>query len=88
MMMMLAKNYGVQLLSATSQTLISLVCFAFVNNTNLPVIGESHSNGEDVAPSFQDALDRCARGHTVTGGKLASHKLWFYLMDFIWTGTK
>ena len=57
---MLAKKHGVKLLSATSLNLISLVCFAFVDNTDLPVTGEQHSTGEDIAPSFQEALDRPA----------------------------
>ena len=39
-------------------------------------------------PSFQDALDRWAGGLTVTDGKLAPQKLWCYLIDFVWTGTK
>ena len=54
-MMMLVKKHGFQLLSATSLTLISLVCFVFVDNTNLPVTAEHHSVGEDIAPLFQDA---------------------------------
>ena len=58
--MMLARNHGVQLLSATLLTLISLACLAFVDNTDFPVTGEQHPTGEDIAPSFQEALDRPA----------------------------
>ena len=86
--MMLAKNHGVQLLSATTVTLICIVCFSFVDDTDLPVAGERHSTGESIAPLFQSALDRWAGGLTVTGGELAPEKLWCYLVDFIWTGTK
>ena len=70
-MTMLAKNHGIQLLSTTSVTLICIVCFAFVDDTDLPVIGERHSTGESIAPLFQAALDRWAGGLTVTGSKLA-----------------
>ena len=85
---MLAKNHGVQLLSATSVTLICIVCFAFVDDTDLPVTEERHSTGESIAPLFQAALDRWAGGLTVTGGELAPQKLWCYLIDFVWTGPK
>ena len=82
-MMMLAKNYGVQLLLATSLTLICLWCFTFVDNTNLPVTGERHSTGDDIVQLSQDALDRWAGGLIVTGGELAPHKLWCDLIDFV-----
>ena len=36
-MMLLTKSYGIQNLSVTSLSLISLVCFAFINNIDLPV---------------------------------------------------
>ena len=87
-MMMLAKKHGVQILSATLLTLVSLDCFAFVDDTDLPVIGERHSTGEDIAPLFRDALDRLAGGHTVTGCDLAPQKSWCYLINFVWIGTK
>ena len=70
MMMLAKKKKGVQFLSATFLTLIiGLVCFAFVNDTNLPVTGEQHSTGDDMAPSFQDRLYRWTGRLTVTGGK-------------------
>ena len=52
------KNQDVQLLSATSVTLICIIYFAFVDDTNLHVTGECHSTGKSIAPSFQAALDR------------------------------
>ena len=86
--MMLAKNHGVQLLSATLVTLICIICFAFMEDTDLPVIGEQHLTGESIAPLFQSALDRWTGVLTVMGGKLAPQKSWYYLIDFVWTGTK
>ena len=87
-MMMFRKRHGVELLSATTLTLLSLVCFAFVDNTDLPITGRKHSRGEDLINPFQEALDRWAGGLTVTGGELAPIKSWCYLIDHVWTGTK
>ena len=61
-MMMLWKRHGVELLSATTLTLLSIVCFAFVDNTDLPITVHKHSSGEDVINPFQDALDRWTGG--------------------------
>ena len=84
--MMLAKGYCIQLLSTTSMRLISLVCFTFVDDTDLPVTGERHSTGQNI--SLQEALDQWAGALPVTGGELIPQKSWCYLVDFIWTGTK
>ena len=87
-MMMPAKNHGVQLLSATLVRLICIFCFAFVDDTDLPVPGECYLTGESIAPLFQAALDRWAGGLTVIGDELAPQKSWCCLIDFVWTGTK
>ena len=87
-MMMFRKRHGVELLSATTLTLLSIVCFAFVDDTDLPLTGQKHSSGEDLINPFQEALDRWAGGLTVTGGELAPIKSWCYLIDHVWTGTK
>ena len=87
-MMMCRKRHGVELLSATTVTLLSLVCFAFVDDTDLPITGRKHSRGEDLIHLFQEALDQWAGGLTVTGGELAPIKSGCYLVDHVWTGTK
>ena len=81
-MMVLAKKHSVQLLSATLVTLIYIVCFAFVDDTDLPVTGERHSIGKSIAPLFQAALDIWVGG-TVTGRELAPQKLCCYHIDFV-----
>ena len=43
--MMLRKRHGVELLSATTLTLLSIVCFAFVEDTDLPITGQKFSRG-------------------------------------------
>ena len=40
--MMFWKRHGVELLSATTLTLVSLVCFAFVDDTDLPITRRKH----------------------------------------------
>ena len=75
-MMMFRKQHEVELLSATTLTLLSIVCFAFVDNTDLPITGQKHSNGEDLINLFQEVLDRWAGGLTVTGSELAPIKSW------------
>ena len=85
---MLRKRHGVELLSATTLRLVSLVCFTFVDDTDIPITGEKYSTGKDLAILFQEAINRWARGLTVTGGKLAPKTLWCYLVDHVWTGTK
>ena len=45
-MMILRKRHRVELLSATTLTLVSLVCCAFVDDTDPPITGGKHSTGE------------------------------------------
>ena len=85
-MMMFRKRHGVEFLSATTLTLVSLVCFAFVDDTDLPITVGKHSTGEDLINRFQEALDQWAVGLTVTGGELAPIQSWCYLVDHVWTG--
>ena len=75
-------------MSATTLTLLSIVCFAFVNNTDLPITGQKSPSREDLINPFQEAFDRWAGGLTVTGGELVPIKSWCYLIDHVWTGTK
>ena len=86
-MMMFRKQHGVEVLSATTLTLLSIVCFAFVDDTDLPITEQKHSSGEDLINPFRETLDRWAGGLTVTGGELVPIKSWCYLIDHVWTGT-
>ena len=83
-MMMFRKRHGVELLSATTLTFLSLVCFAFVDNTDLPITGRKHSSGEDLINPFQEALDQWTGRLTVTGKELAPTNSWCYLIDHVW----
>ena len=56
--MMKNHSYGVQLRSALSRTLFNIVCFAFVDNTDLPMTDPTVVNsGEELQETFQEKLD-------------------------------
>ena len=57
-MMMFRKPHTVEVLSATTLILLSIVCFAFVDDIDLPITGQKYSSREDIISPFQDALDR------------------------------
>ena len=81
-------GHGVNLRSALSLSLVSIVCFAFVDDTDLAITGKDRlTTGEEVIEEFQPALDRWARSLIVSGGALCSEKSFCYLIDFQWTGT-
>ena len=58
-----------------SLTLLSFVCFEFVNDTDIPVIAPLRDmSGENVALIFQKAIDSWAGILKATGGKLEPAK--------------
>ena len=70
--MMHEAGHGVRITSALTSTIISLVGFAFVDDTDLFCAGTSSTTtGEELSPEFQAALDRWAGGLRATGGALA-----------------
>ena len=82
--MMKNHNYGVQLQSALSQTLFNIVCFAFVDNTYLPMTAPTvDTPGKDLQESFQETLDQWAGALATTGGELDPKKSWCYIIDFL-----
>ena len=81
------RGHRVGLMSSLSVALISIVCFAFVNDTDLPVVAKSKQDtGETVAIQFQNALNDWAGIIRATGGELEPEKSWCYLIDFDWNG--
>ena len=80
-------GHGVDLLTSISLRAICLVCFAFVDDTDLVISGrDQFTKGEDIKEEFQIALDRCASGLIATRGALAPAKSFCYMSDFEWTG--
>ena len=55
---MLRRRHGVELLSAITLTLLSTVCFAFVDDIDLPITGRKHLSGEDLTNPFREAFDQ------------------------------
>jgi hypothetical protein len=85
--MMTTEGHGFHLLTALSQTLISMVCYAFVDDTNLIQSAENvNETGESVRTKMQIAVDRWEGGLRATGGALVPSKSHWYLVDFKWNG--
>ena len=81
------RGHYVEMRSALSLSLISIVCFAFVDDTDLPISGKTRTTtGEELQQPFQEALDAWAHLISVTGGELCPKKSWCYIIDFHWTG--
>ena len=86
--MMHRKGHGVDFASSLSLALVSIVCFAFVDDTDLINSARSrYTTGEQMIPEFQEALDRWAGALKATGGELAPAKSCFSLIDFTWNGS-
>jgi hypothetical protein len=81
-------NHGVNLLIVMTLLLVSIVCFAFVDDTDLVSSGKfRHSTGEETCEEFQSALDHWSRSLIAFGGALCPVKSFYYLINFHWTGT-
>jgi hypothetical protein len=88
LLMMHTAGHGVRITSALTNTIISLVGFAFVDDTDLFCAGStSTTTGAALAADFQEALDRWSGGLRATGGALAPTKSFCYLLDFHWSGS-
>jgi len=85
LLMMRRAGHGVRITSAITNTIIALVGFAFVDDTDLFC---TNTPGEDLSTTFQAALDRWAGGLRATGGALSPAKSFCYLIDFQWSGNK
>ena len=57
MEVMKRRGHGIDLKSGLSLTLLSFVCFAFVDDTDIPVTADTRNDtGEQVAAKFQKAI--------------------------------
>ena len=75
LLMMHTAGHGVRVTSALTNTIISLVGFAFVDDTDLFCAGATPTTtGAALAADFQGALDRWSGGLRATGGALAPTK--------------
>ena len=86
--MMRTAGHGLHIISALSCALLSIVCYAFVDDTDVVHASPSPlSTGEDVLADMQTVVDRWEGGIRATGGALVPSKSHWYLIDFVWTGT-
>jgi hypothetical protein len=68
-------------------SLVSIVCFAFVDDTDLVISRRfRHSTGDESCEEFQSALDRWSRSLIASGGALCPVKSFCYLIIFHWNG--
>ena len=81
------RGHDIQLRSSLSLSLISVVCFLYVDNCDIPVLAPTRTTvGEDIQVTFQEELDCWVNLLHATGGELDNDKLCLYLIDFKYTG--
>jgi hypothetical protein len=83
--MVRAAGYGATFVSAISCAIVSFVCYAFVDDTDL--VHTRHGDdiaGADLIPEMQDVLDHWEGGLRTSGGALVPSKSHWYLVDFKW----
>jgi hypothetical protein len=86
---MATQGHGFNLLSALTGALVSFVCYAFVDDTDVIHSARTiDSPGEEVIAEMQIVLDRWAGVLRATGGALVPSKSYWYAIDFQWTGSK
>ena len=83
--MVRAAGYGATFVSAISCAIITFVCYAFVDDTDLVHSRPSDSHSAlDLIPEMQDAIDHWEGGLRASGGALVPSKSHWYLVDFKW----
>ena len=86
---MATQGHGFNILSAMSCALISFVCYAFVDDTDVIQSASSTATpGEEVIEDMQIVLDRWGGVLRATGGALVPKKSFWYAIDFRWDGSK
>jgi hypothetical protein len=86
---MATQGHGFNLLSAMAGTLVSFVCYAFVDDTDVIHSAESiDTPGEVAIQEMQGVLDRWGGLLRATGGALVPSKSYLYAIDFKWNGKR
>jgi hypothetical protein len=87
--MMRTAGFGLQILTCLSLMLISFLCYAFVDDTDLIHTGKSvDTPGSDIVHDMQRFVCHWEGGLRVTGGALRVDKSRWYLIDFVWCGNR
>ena len=82
--MMRTSGFGINLLSAISTSLLSFVCYAFVDDTDVAHCSDLYSTAAEIIEKMQDVVDHWEGGLRTTGGALGVNKSFWYLLHFIW----
>lgn len=87
--MMRTAGFGFQMLTCISKSLISFLCYAFVDDTDLVHTGQSvDTPGSDIIRDMRRFVQYWEGGLRATGGALRVDKSCWYLIDFIWSNQK
>ena len=87
--MMRAAGFGIELLSCLSMRLISFLCYAFVDDTDLVHSGASvDTPGDSILRDMRRFIRHWEGGLRATGGALRVDKSYWYLIDFKWENNK
>jgi hypothetical protein len=87
--MMRTAGFGLQLLTCLSCALISFICYAFVDDTDLAHTGPSvDTPGVTILNDMQKFITHWEGGLRATGGALRVDKSCWYLIDFVWNRNK
>jgi hypothetical protein len=87
-MAMATQGHGFNMLSAILGLLVSIVCYAFVDDTNIIYAAASTSvKGEEVIGQMQEILNRWGGLLQATGDALVPKKSYWYAIDFKWMGS-
>jgi hypothetical protein len=66
--MMRSAGYGFQHWTALTKEILQIVCFAFVDDADLPHTSGTNATGEDIMEEIQSVLDTWEGGIKATGG--------------------
>ena len=77
-------GFGINLLSALSTALLSFVCYAFVDDTDIAHCSTLQATAHEIIQEMQEVVDHWEGGLRTTGGALRVDKSFWYLIDFVW----
>ena len=87
--MMRTANFGFKLVSALSLMAIHLVCYAFVDDTDVVhTCSNPNATSDQLTQEMQDVVDHWEGGLRATGGGLRADKSYWYLVDYQWKNNK
>ena len=83
-MYMKAKGHNSKFQTAYTRSVLSIIGFIFVDDTDLIILGDQNDSTQIVVNKAQKAIDCWNAALNVSGGTLRPEKCYWYLLDFIW----